>query len=157
MRRRYATRRQPQRHASAKRVSQQDDRTFQALAQISADQVGVGLGVPIRGGSRRVAETRQVDEVNRVRVLEEDPDAAKTLAAGAPAVQEDQMASVGGAERFIDECASAMREFAGSGRQSSSKRRRQFTTRPARAPGGADRSRALTKVRNGLSRAERER
>src|SRR5262249_60607648 len=67
-------------------------------------------GVPIDGRNRRFTETRQIDQMHAMRVLEERSDPAQALAAAAPSVQKHQMMGRRLSTDFVDQAGSAVLE-----------------------------------------------
>ena len=100
---RQLSRGQPDCHATSKRVSNEHDGTTNPIAQPLFNQIGVLHGVPVRGRSRHVAKTRQVDQMHAVRCHKQRTDGAKAVAASTPAVQADEVARCGVAKDFVDQ------------------------------------------------------
>ena len=65
--------------------------TRNSRREVLLDQTCVVRCIPVRRRSRRVAETRKIDEVHAKRVLKQDADAAEAVPVEAPAMQEHKV------------------------------------------------------------------
>src|SRR4051812_31074573 len=102
--------RQPDADLSAEGMADQHHAALNAIEDVLLHEIGVVHRVPVLRRQRRLAETRQVDQVNAVGVLKERGDAAQALAVSAPSMQKQQVMRRRLSTGFVDEAGSAVLE-----------------------------------------------
>jgi hypothetical protein len=125
---RQVARGEPDAQAAAKRMADQNHAASDAIEQVLLHEIGVLNRVPIGRRRRGFAKTRQIDQVNAVRVLEQSADAAQAFTAAAPPVQEHHVPGDCVSEHFVNQLSAVMLEAFDVVLQ-----RGQFTTPFARA------------------------
>ena len=103
-------RREANRDLPPERMADENHGSMNPIEEVLLNEIGIVHGVPIRRRNRGFTETRQIDQMHAMRMLEERRNSTKAFATAAPSVQEDQMTGCRLSTDFVDQARSAVLE-----------------------------------------------